>query len=162
LLWNPKQDDQALINEFLAGYYGKAATPIRRYLDLMYEAAKGYNLTCFSKTDTPFHKFPHLAQAEQLWRQAEEAAADAPELLARVRLGRLPLGYVWLSRWTQLRKECQESQGTWPLPASRKQAAEEWLALAQGVPTLPWTKVALVNESGLKPEKFIERFAQDP
>lgn len=35
LLWNPKLDSEKLVDEFLAGYYGPAAPPIREYLYLM-------------------------------------------------------------------------------------------------------------------------------
>lgn len=164
LLWDPSLDDRALINEFLDGYYGaEAAKPIRQYLNLLHEASTGYNLTCFSKTDTPFHQFKTLSAAEQLWRDAEKAAASNPDpdVLLRVRVGHLPLGYVWLSRWDKLRKECTESGAVWPLPESRKQFAQEWLALAKGVAGKPWTTVRLLNESGLTPEKFVERFQQD-
>ncbi len=163
LLWNPKQDDQRLIDTFLNGYYGReAAFYIRGYLDLMHGASAGWNLTCFSKTDTPFHGFQTLARAEQLWRRAEEAAADHPDLLARTQRGRMWLGYAWLNLWEQLRKQCAETGGTWPLPASRKEYADQWLKLAQGVADLPWTKVTRVNESGLTPDKFVERYAKDP
>jgi hypothetical protein len=163
LLWNPRKDDRALIDEFLDAYYGKAAAQhIRAYFILFHEASRGCNLTCFSKTDTPFHKFRCLAQAEQLWQNAEQAAAHDPLLLARVRLARLPVRYVWLSLWSQLRKECKDLGAQWPLPASRKTVADEWLAVARGAPGLDWTKVSLINEAGVKPEKFIERFAYDP
>src|SRR6185295_15092234 len=95
LLWNPKQDDRALNNEFLEGYYGPAAAAhLRQYLALMHEASHGHNLTCNSKTDAPFLKFKPLAQADQLWQQAERASASAPEFLPRIRLGRLPIFYV--------------------------------------------------------------------
>jgi len=162
LLWNPQQDDRALINEFLDGYYGPAAPFIRQYFALMHEASRGYNLTCFSGTDTPFLKFKPLAQAEQLWQQAEQALASQPDLLPRVRLACLPVRYAWLTRWTQLRKECQDAGATWPLPESRKAVAEEWRVVANGVPGQAWTKVTSVNESGLTPEKFLSRFAEDP
>lgn len=161
LLWNPQQDDRALINEFLDGYYGPAAPFIRQYFALMHEASRGYNLTCFSGTDTPFLKFKPLAQAEQLWQQAEQAVASQPDLLPRVRLARLPVRYAWLTRWTQLRKECQDAGATWPLPESRKAVAEEWRVVANGVPGQAWTKVTSVNESGLTPEKFLARFAEE-
>jgi hypothetical protein len=162
LLWNPAKDDRALINEFLKGYYGPAAEPIQKYLALMHEASAGYNLSCFSKTDTPFHQFKHLAAAQQLWGEALNRATGNNELEWRVKMGRLPLGYVWLSRWEKLRKECAEAGANWPLPNSRKEFAQQWLAQAEGDPALPWTKVRLINESGLTPQKFIERFAQDP
>jgi hypothetical protein len=54
LLWDPNQDDRALINEFLDGYYGPdAAKPIRDYLELMHDASRGHNLTCYSPTTRP-------------------------------------------------------------------------------------------------------------
>lgn len=162
LLWNPHQDDRALMDEFLDGYYGPAAPFIRKYFALMHQASAGYNLTCFSGTETPFFRFPTLAQAEALWQQAEEAVAGQPELLPRVRLARLPVRYVWLVRWTKLRQECEQAGGTWPLPQSHKAVAEEWGRVAAGVPELPWTKVTRINESGLSPEKFLARFADEP
>jgi hypothetical protein len=69
--------------------------------------------------------------------------------------------YAWLTRWTQLRKECQDAGATWPLPESRKAVAEEWRVVANGVPGQAWTKVTSVNESGLTPEKFLARFAEE-
>ena len=79
----------------------------------------------------------------------------------RVQRGRMWLGYVWLSLWDKLRKECQEMGGSWPLPESRKEFAAQWLKLAQGDPARPWTKVSLINESGVTPEKFVERFQKE-
>jgi hypothetical protein len=69
--------------------------------------------------------------------------------------------YVWLSRWPQLRKECDALGAKWPLADSRKGVADDWLAVARGVAGKPWTKVSLLNEGGLTPEKWIESFAQD-
>ena len=161
LLWNPSRDDRALIEEFLAGYYGQAAAAIRRYLDLMLGASAGWNLSCFSRTETPFHDFKTLAAAEALWREAEQAVAGDPEVLVRVQRGRMWLGYVWLSLWEKLRKESVDAGQPWPLTASRREFAGDWLKLAQGEAGKPWTKVTHVNESGLTPEKFVERFAQD-
>jgi hypothetical protein len=159
LLWNPQQDDRALINEFLDGYYSPAAAPhIRRYLDLMHDTSKGHNLNCYSGTDAPFLRFKPLAEAEKLWQQVETAAAKTPESLERIRLGHLPVRYVWLSRWEKLRKECADGGAIWPLAESRKQVADDWMAVARGVPGKPWTKITLLNEGGLTPEKWAARF----
>ena len=161
LLWNPEEDERALVREFLDGYYGpKAAESIYQYLELMHEASRGHNLTCYSGTDAPFFNFKYLSQAEKLWHQAEQAVADNPDLRTRVRLAHLPLRYVWLSRWSSLRKE-PGSEDTWPLLDSRRAVAEEWRKVAEGAPSMPWTKITLLNEGGLKPEQFLARFAQD-
>lgn len=162
LLWNPKQDDRALIHEFLEGYYGAAAPAIARYLEFMHDASKGHNLTCYSGTDARFLRFQPLAEAETLWQEALRAAAGNDELLARVKMGHLPVRYVWLSRWDELRKECAGAGATWPLPESRTRVADEWMTVAKGVPGKPWAKVTLLNEGGLMPEKWASRFHAVP
>ena len=155
LLWNPQQDDRALIREFLKGYYGSAADPIWRYLQLLEDASRGVNLTCYSPPDAPFLRFKTLAEAEKLWQQAESNVAGDDELLARVRLGHLPVQYVWLARWNGLKKECEAAHAKWPMPESRDQLETQWRAVANGIPGKPWTKVTRINEGGLSPEKFL-------
>jgi hypothetical protein len=34
--------------------------------------------------------------------------------------------------------------------------------VAKGQPDKPWTRVTLLNEGGIKPEAWIQPFAQDP
>jgi hypothetical protein len=155
LLWNPAQDDRALINEFLEGYYGPAAPPIRAYLELLHTNSAGWNLTCYSPPNAKFLNFTTLAAAEKLWAEAERVAT--PEVLPRVKLARLWPRYVWLSQWDRLRKECSDAGAPWPLGDSRQAEAETWLKFAQGQPGLPWTRIKLVNEPGLTPEQFVER-----
>lgn len=155
LLWNPQQDDRALIREFLDGYYGNAAKPIWQYMELLYDASRGYNLTCGTPTDAPFLKFKTLAKAEDLWQKAEKSVADNPDLLARVRVGHLAVRYVWLARWNALRKECDTAQAKWPLPDSRAEVEAQWREVTQGVPGKPWTKVTVISEGRLTPEQFL-------
>ncbi len=160
LLWNPYQDDRALIREFVEGYYGPAAAPhILAYFDLMHEASAGFHLSCFSPTDTPFHRFATLAAAERLWAKAEEATTD-PELRLRIQMARLPLRYVWLSRWDSLREEARTSGAEWPLPDSRKETAEAFAALARGREGAPWTKVTHLNESRRTVDAFVAPWIQ--
>ncbi len=162
LLWNPRQDDRALIQEFLDGYYGQAAArPIRRYLDLMYGTSKGFYLACYTRPNAPFRAFKVLAQGEGLWQEAEKAAADDPEKLARVREGHLPVRLAFLRDWPRLRYDCWEENGAWPLPESRESAAGEFAEVARGVPGKPWTVVNPLRESGLTVAKFITDLGPD-
>jgi hypothetical protein len=160
LLWNPAQDDRALINEFLDGYYGAAAPSIRAYLDLLHRNSAGWNLTCYSPPSANFLNFRSLAAAEQLWAEAERLAS--PEMLPRVKLARLWTRYVWLSQWERLRKECSAAGAQWPLGDSRLAEAEAWLKLAHGDPGLTWTRIALINEPGLTPDQFVARLRPQP
>jgi len=163
LLWNPQQDDRALIKEFLDGYYGKpAAKPIGRYLELMHKESEGFYLACFLRKDPPHLRFKPLAEAERLWQHAEKAAGADPELLARVRVSHLPVRYAFLSRWVSLRRDCWEQNAVWPLPQSRRIVADEFASVCQGVPGKEWTHVRTLNERGLSVEEFLKPFAEDP
>ena len=163
LLWKPQQDDRALIEEFLDGYYGKAAAkPIRRYLDLMQKASKGFYLACYTRPNAPFRSFKVLAEAERLWQQAERAAANDPEKLERVRLAHLPVRFAFLRDWANLRAECRQQKAKWPLPESRKAVADAFAEVCQGVPGAAWTQVRVLNEGGLTVERFLQQFAQAP
>jgi hypothetical protein len=160
LLWDPRQDDRALIREFLDGYYGAAGKPLERYLELMHKASQGFNLRISAPTDAPFLRFETLAQAEALWHEAETAVAGDDDLLARVRQGHLAVQYVWLSRWRELRQECAITGALWPITADRNDYARQWLARAQGVPGKPWTKITAVREGRSTPEEFVSRILE--
>ena len=164
LLWNPYQDDQRLINEFLAGYYGKpAGRIIRQYMELMAVNAKGFYMGCFvtPAANPPYLKFKCLSEAEQLWQQAEEAAQDDPERLWRVKQGHLAVRYAFLATWSQQRRECLAAGAKWPLPMSRKAVADEWLAVATGPGPEGWAPMAWANERGQTPQAFIASVASD-
>jgi hypothetical protein len=154
LLWNPQQDDRALIREFLEGYYGPAAAPIGRYLELMQRESKDYYLACFLRPNAPHLKFKPLTEAEALWSEAERLVAGDPELLARVRLGHLPVRHAFLARWDSLRRECQDQGAIWPLAESRPTVLDQFREICAGVPVRPWTRVNPLNEGGLKAADF--------
>ena len=164
LLWNPHQDDRALIKEFLHGYYGQPAGDlIWQYSELMQSASKGFNLHCFLGKDPPHLRFQPLAAAERLWQQAEAAASREadPDKLLRVRIGHLPVRYACLKWWAPLRRECVEQHATWPWPESRKATAEEFRQVCAGVPGKDWTQVNVLNEGGLQVDAFVKAFEQD-
>lgn len=162
LLWNPNQDGNALIKEFLEGYYGTAAAPfISQYFNLMREASTGIRVGCFASNDRPYFRFQTIAKADALWAKAEAAAQD-PEHLERIRLGRLPIAYIVLSRWDKLQKECTESSDTWPFGSNKEAVLKQWLSTAQGSAEKPWLKVTLLNESGVTPEKWASKLLETP
>lgn len=158
LLWNPQQDDRALIREFLNGYYGAAAKPIGEYLDLMERASEGFYLACFLRPKAPHLQFAPLARSEALWAEAERLVNGDPELLARVRLGHLPVRYAFLKDWDSLRRECKNAGATWPLPESPQTVADEFRTVAAGSPGRKWTQVDPLNESRLDVETFLKPF----
>ncbi|MFH1268906.1 MAG: DUF4838 domain-containing protein [Planctomycetota bacterium] len=99
-LWNPDYDEDQAINEFLEGYYGKAAGPIRTYLDALHNRVEKENIHV-NIWVPPSH--PHLTdellvEADKLWQQAEDVVAGDPEVLRRVKLSRMSVDYAIVER----------------------------------------------------------------
>ena len=99
-LWNPDYDEDTAIKEFLAAYYGKAAEPIRRYLDLLDDRVRRENIhvNIWAGPESPHLAGTLLLTADQLWQQAETAAAGDPGTLARVKISRMSVDYAILER----------------------------------------------------------------
>ena len=100
LLWNPTQDVDALLSDLNAKFYGPAAGPMGRYRALLYERW----------TRTPGHAIygvPYEAigrclaapgaekQLLDYLAQAEAAAHDRPDVLARIAKDRQYFGLCW-------------------------------------------------------------------
>lgn len=162
LLWNPAQDDKALMREFLVGFYGSAAAPIERYMNLMSAVASKQRLSFVANPAAPMYDAGTMIEAERLWQQAESATASQPDQHWRVRIGHLAVRYVFLNRWVQLRKEATKLALNWPLPESRRKVADEWISLATAAGPPGWAPITVINESGLRPQQWIEQFATDP
>lgn len=133
LLWNPQLDDQALITEFVQGYYGAAAGPMAQYIQLIHDeaAAKKTYLTCFSPSSAEFLNLSMLAKAETLLDQAESAVKDDPVLLQRVQVARLPLRYTWAVRWYEFQDQAAREKTPWPGPADYTQNCQTFLDVAR-------------------------------
>jgi hypothetical protein len=103
LMWNPDEDVDALMGDFLQGYYGQASGPIRQYIDEMREAmlAAGKPLRIFgspNEASTSYLTPALMDRYAELFDQAERLVADSAQLLERVRIARLPLEYAWMEQ----------------------------------------------------------------
>ena len=98
LMWNPDQDADLLMREFLYGYYGAAAPYLYKYQNLLQGAllASGTPLWIY---DSPVsHKNGMLNHNlmrtyQELFDKAEAAVAGDSTLLGRVQVARLPIQY---------------------------------------------------------------------
>jgi hypothetical protein len=96
-LWDPTYDTDKAINEFLAGYYGPAAKPLRRYIDLVHgptEKNRDLHLRIYSPPDAGRLPPELLAEAVKLFDDAERLTQEDPVTLHRVQVARLPLIYA--------------------------------------------------------------------
>ncbi|UCC97793.1 MAG: DUF4838 domain-containing protein [Phycisphaerales bacterium] len=120
LLWDSRRDSQALIDEFIAGYYGAAGPHIKDYLQITHDAveASGDWLGCFSKETEKFLSFETLGKGWTKLKAAEAAVADDSDLRFRVQVAQLPVMYTFMMRWDEMRKACEEADADWPMPES--------------------------------------------
>ncbi|MFW6161876.1 MAG: DUF4838 domain-containing protein, partial [Planctomycetota bacterium] len=99
-MWDPSYDTDRAIDEFLAGYYGPAATPIRRYIDLLHKPVKEnpkLYIHIWTPPTAPYLTDEFIAESVKLFDQAEAAVQDDPERLHRVQVARLPIMYVQIA-----------------------------------------------------------------
>lgn len=101
LMWDPYQNSDDLMREFLDGYYGEAANYLYQYLKLQEGALLDSEIGLWIYDSPVTHKDGMLKPVlmrryNKLFDDAEAAVAHDKELLRRVRLSRLPLQYAQL------------------------------------------------------------------
>jgi len=129
LMWNPEQDENVLIDEFLQGYYGPAAPHLREHLKVINDAGErsGKYIRCFMPDTSAWLTLDDLNRATELFAKAEAAVVGDATLAARVRRERLPLDHVWLSRCRALRRSAQLQGKPYRGPDDPKAACEEFV-----------------------------------
>jgi hypothetical protein len=102
LLWNPSLRVPDLVNDFICGYYGRAAGDIREYWDLLYATKARHMDTMAAPQDgirypmtSPFLSKAFLDEATRIFEGAEQHC-PAGEVRRRVELAKLPILYVKL------------------------------------------------------------------
>ncbi len=144
LLWNPEENVDSLMNDFLNGYYGAAGPPIRTYIDEMREALlqSGAPLRIFgspNEADTTYLTPTLINRYEVLFDEAELAVADSAELLERVRIARLPLDFAIMEqakkKYTGDRGLFQKVNGQWEVRTEIRSKIDPFtdLCIRQGV-----------------------------
>ncbi len=102
LLWNPHVNVDEVMNDFLTGYYGKAAQQVKEYINLLHDnnmEAAGYKLSIFGKPVMEKESFLSdslITVYNALFDEAEKKVSDSPEILQRVKTARLPVYYAML------------------------------------------------------------------
>lgn len=143
-LWNPNENADSVMNDFLRGYYGAAAKPIRQYIDEMKAAllSSGQPLRIFG---TPIeastsYLMPNLIERYNvLFDQAEKSVVNSPELLERVRIARLPLQFAILEQakknYTGERGVFEKVNGKWEIKTHIRSMIDPFtdLCIRQGV-----------------------------
>jgi len=105
LMWDPSLDQDILINEYLDGYYGKAAPYLREYIDNYQKSFMAQNRRLSSHDhDFSFLSLEVMTRANELFDKALEAVKGDPELQARVERERFAVDLSWLYRYKALKQ----------------------------------------------------------
>jgi hypothetical protein len=96
LMWDPDADPNAIINDFLVGYYGAAGPYIGQYIDTMRQSLlkNDFKLKIFGDPRDAMDNYlsaDMMKEYKRLFDRAEEAVENNPQLLTRVQEARLPL-----------------------------------------------------------------------
>lgn len=139
LMWNPKLDQNTLIHEFLAGYYGAAAPDLEAYLDAVENSFLSQN----RPLDTYNSSFSFITldvanQAIDWFNQAEAAVQSDPILLQRVQRARLSSTIGILFRYEGLKRAAASSGKQFLGPSDPKAAMQDFIAQAKSFGVWKW------------------------
>ena len=97
LMWNPYGDVDRWMREFMAGYYGMGAQPIREYIDAMIKHVNEENVHVHIYDHPDHGHFPQwlIELADKKFDEAE-ALAENEDVLERIRKSRLQVKYCKL------------------------------------------------------------------
>ncbi len=102
LMWNPTLDQQAVTDEFLNGYYGKAASAVRQYMAMMTDAMErnrstGQGLSC-NMHNVSWLDDATLLKALKVMEEAQRSCANDPALQKKIMIATIPLNIALLQR----------------------------------------------------------------
>ena len=132
LMWDPSRDEEALIDEFLTGYYGPAAPHLQQYLKVIHDAGErsGVYLRCFMSETNAYLTLDDLNAATRAFDKAQAAVANDPVLSRRVQRERLPLDHVWLQRYYTLQRTAKIDNKEFLGPADPEAACQQFIQRA--------------------------------
>ena len=95
LMIEPEQDAEKLVDIFMTGYYGKAAAPLKQYLNNLREGVKKHSKVqlCCAALRWEYLTADFMLQNYQLLQQALLAVKDQPRYAVRVMAETLALYY---------------------------------------------------------------------
>lgn len=98
LLWNPEAEVGPIIDDFMAGYYGRAGQYVRAYYDLVQDlVTPDTHFTIWIDPNDPLYNDDFVREGSRILDQAA-SVADDPEILDRVEMVRLPLLFLKCKR----------------------------------------------------------------
>ena len=130
LLWDPSDDESRLMDEFLAGYYGKSAAPsLKKFIGIVENGPRKTKMTvgCGHKRVSFLTAPDKLLAAKAMDDAVAAAARDGEPFAARVRRERLSVDHYVLLNYDVLREFAASKNMPWTRPETRAEAVEGWI-----------------------------------
>jgi hypothetical protein len=157
LLWDPDQDAEMIMDDFIYGYYGAAAPYIKDYISMLNEELEnsGGDLWIYGYPYSGINSFlrPALILAYiDLLNRAEEAVKEDPVLTDRVSFARLPLDYAILDISLH---EVNQVLSWFSVTNGKFEIKDEMVNLLDTfVNRCNRLNVSMLNEQGFSPEDY--------
>lgn len=98
LLWNPEQEVEPIINDFMYGYYGRSGQFVRQYFDLLHgRVTPETHIHLGLEPDDKLFSDDFVREAETIFKQAE-VVAENEAVRQRVEMAWLPIMYLKCKR----------------------------------------------------------------
>ena len=126
MLWNVTLNADDLIEEFLSGYYGKAAPFIRIYMDTMHGsiADTSYYMHENVPSDAPFLTPMAVISSAQAFQDALKVVSGVKK--SRVDIAKVSIYYTTLLRWDEMQGFAKNESIPWPLEPTKEAAWQEF------------------------------------
>jgi len=128
-LWKPTVDADELIADFLDGYYRAAAPFVRTYMNAMVVGIgeSSYYMHENFGVDAPFLKPALLLQSAAALVHARDAVRMSDvRYVRRAEQAGMPIMYVILFRWDEVKAFAANSSVAWPYNATKRPQFEEF------------------------------------
>ncbi len=163
LLWDPDLDQDAVMNEFLEGYYHEAAPYILNYINTVHQELQkdsSFFLFLYGDPSQAFDSFLSpdlLMQFNEWYDQAENAVVSKPEVLQRVKRARLSIDYASLEA---SRKNMSGYFSLTKLDESGEKSTPPHLTgrLENFDATCRSSGITLMNEMGYKVDEYVSSY----
>ena len=130
LLWDPGDDENRLMDEFLAGYYGKSAAPfLKKFIDVVENGPRKTKVSvgCGHKGVSFLTADDKLSAARLMDEAVAAAEKDGEPFAARVRRERLSVDHYMILNYEALLKFAARKKIPWTRPETRAEAVENWI-----------------------------------
>ncbi|MGW9684076.1 DUF4838 domain-containing protein [Flagellimonas sp. 2504JD1-5] len=163
LLWNPNLDFDDLLTEFTDGYYHEAGPFIKKYVDLIHSKIKedqDFFLFLYGDPSEAFSSYLNpdlLAEYSTLFNDAEQAVADKPAIVDRVKMARLGIDYAVLEA---CRKNLTDDYSLMTINQNSKETINPMVAslLDSFINTTRKNNITLMNEMGFTVNEYASNF----